>query len=240
MATEAAGTRFRTDLDGSRGFTFSGLPLRPSLEVWLRHDGGDAETGSGIDIGGGLVVSNPLLGLSADVRARMLLVHQAEGFRDRGVSRAFSFDPAPETPLGFLAKVTPSWGGQAESGAEALWGWDTMTGLENGSIAAGGRLAADLSYGLPVGSRFVDTPRIGIGDLRNGTGLPVRLQPRLARPGGVGLRAGPGCPSPRAGEPQRHGSRPRRPLHGALVGPASGPRIIVVEQREHIPQSTPQ
>ena len=161
------------------------MPLRPSLEVGLRHDGGDAETGSGIDIGGGLVVSNPLLGLSADVRARMLLVHQAEGFRDRGVSRAFSFDPAPETPLGFLAKVTPSWGGQAESGAEALWGWDTMTGLANGSIAAGGRLAADLSYGLPVGSRFVDTPRIGIGT--SGTGRDYRFGYSLGLLGREGL-----------------------------------------------------
>ena len=41
-------------------------------------------------LGSGLVVSDPSLGLSADVRVRMLLVHEAEGFRDRGVS---GFDP---------------------------------------------------------------------------------------------------------------------------------------------------
>ena len=177
-ATEAAVARFRTGLEGSRGFIFgSGLALRPSLEVGLRHDGGDAETGAGMDIGGGLVVSNPLLGLSADMRVRMLLVHQAEGFSDRGVSMAFSFDPTPSTPLGFMAKLTPSWGGQAESGAEALWGRDTMTDLANGGHAASGRLAADLSYGMAVGSRFVGTPRIGFGtseygrDYRFGYGL---------------------------------------------------------------------
>ena len=48
-----------------------------------------------MDIGGGLIVSDRLTGLSADVRVRMLLAHQDEGFRDRGMSITFSFDPTP-------------------------------------------------------------------------------------------------------------------------------------------------
>ena len=52
-----------------------GLSLQPSLEVGLRRDGGDAETGAGVDIGGGLIVSDALTGLSADFRVRMLLAH---------------------------------------------------------------------------------------------------------------------------------------------------------------------
>ena len=57
-ATAAAVTRFRTGLEGSRAYTFAGrLSLKPSVEVGLRHDGGDAETGAGMDVGGGLVVS---------------------------------------------------------------------------------------------------------------------------------------------------------------------------------------
>ena len=179
-ATAAAVTRYRTALEASRGYSFRrGLSLQPRLEVGLRRDAGDAETGSGMDIGGGLIVSEPSMGLSADVRVRMLLVHQAEGFRDRGVSMSFSFDPTPSTPLGFMAKVTPSWGGQAESGAQALWGRETMAGMTNGSVASGSRLDADVGYGLPVGSRFVGTPRFGIGtsemgrDYRLGYGLTV-------------------------------------------------------------------
>ena len=177
-ATDAMATRFRTGLEASRGYSFErGLSLQPSLEVGLRRDGGDAETGAGVDIGGGLIVSDALTGLSADVRVRMLLAHQDEGFRERGLSIAFSFDPAPSTPLGFLAKMTPSWGGQATGGTEALWGRDTMTGLANGGHAAGGSLAADLSYGMAVGGRLVGTPRIGFGtsgmgrDYRFGYGL---------------------------------------------------------------------
>ena len=161
-ATRASVTRFRTGLEGSRGFTFgSGLSLTPSLEVGLRHDGGDAETGSGVDIGGGVRVLEPSTGLSVDVRVRMLLVHESEGFQERGMSVSFSLDPTPSTPLGLTARVAPSWGGQATGGAGALWGRETMAGMAHGSVASGNRLDAGAGYGLPVGSRFVGTPRVG-------------------------------------------------------------------------------
>ena len=207
-ATAAAVTRYRTALEASRGYSFRrGLSLQPRLEVGLRRDAGDAETGSGMDIGGGLIVSEPSMGLSADVRVRMLLVHQAEGFRDRGVSMSFSYNPTPSTPLGLVARVTPSWGGQAESGAQALWGRETMAGMTNGSVASGSRLDADVGYGLPVGSRFVGTPRFGLGtsemgrDYRLGYGLTVLQRgamsfdlgidaARRQRPGQVGAEHG--------------------------------------------------
>ena len=179
-ATEATVTRYRTALEVSRGYAFKrGLSLEPSLEVGLRRDGGDAETGAGVDLGGGLVVSDALTGLSADVRIRMLLAHQDEGFRERGISVSLSFDPTPSTPLGFLAKVTPSWGGQARSGAQALWGRETMAGMAHGGVASGSRLEVELGYGLPVGSGLVGTPRFGLGtseygrDYRLGYGLTV-------------------------------------------------------------------
>ena len=179
-ATEATVTRFRTGLEASRGYSFGRrLSLQPSLEVGLRRDGGDAETGAGVDLGGGLIVSDTLSGLSADVRVRTLLAHQDAGFRERGFSVSLSFDPTPRTPLGFLAKVTPSWGGQARSGARALWGRETMAGMAQGGMASGNRLEAELGYGLPVGSRLVGTPRFGIGtseygrDYRLGYGLTV-------------------------------------------------------------------
>ena len=111
-ATAAAVTRFRTGLEGSQDYSFAGrLSLRPSVEVGLRHDGGDAETGAGMDVGGGLVVSDASTGLSVDVRVRMLVVHQAEGFRERGMALSLSYNPTPSTPLGFTARVAPSWGG---------------------------------------------------------------------------------------------------------------------------------
>ena len=161
-ATAAAVSRVRTALEGSRGFTLRGrLSLTPSVEVGLRHDAGDAEQGAGMDIGGGLVLSDTVTGLAVDVRVRMLLVHEAEGFRERGMAVSLSYNPTPRTPLGLTARVAPSWGGQATSGAEALWGRETMAGMAHGGFASGNRLDADLGYGLPVGSRLVGTPRVG-------------------------------------------------------------------------------
>ena len=184
-ATAATVTRFRTGLEGSRGYTLAGrLSLRPSVEVGLRHDGGDAENGAGMDVGVGLVVSDTSTGLAVDLRVRMLVVHQAEGFRERGMALSLSYNPTPSTPLGFTARVAPSWGGEATSGAEAMWGRETMAGLEHGG-SDGTRLDAEVSYGLPVGSRFVGTPRAGVRtseygrDYRVGYGLGVLDRERL-------------------------------------------------------------
>ncbi len=168
-ATEAAVTRFRTGLEGSRAYTLAGrLSLKPSVEVGLRHDGGDAETGAGMDVGAGLVVSDAGSGLAVDVRVRTLVMHQAEGFRERGVALSLSYNPTPSTPLGFVARVAPSWGGQAASGADALWGRQTMGGLAPGGVASGNRLDGEVGYGLPVGSRFVGTPRVGFSTSEHG------------------------------------------------------------------------
>ena len=48
------------------------------------------------------------------------------------------------------------------SGADALWGRDTMEGLGAGGPGSGDRIDAELGYALPVGSRLVGTPRFGV------------------------------------------------------------------------------
>ena len=180
-ASEAGVTRVRTALEGSRGFTLGGrLSLRPSVEVGLRRDGGDAETGAGMDVGGGLVFTDTVTGLSLDLRVRTLVVHQAEGFTERGMSLSFGWDPTPSSPLGLTAKVAPSWGGQAQGGTEALWGGQMAYGMGSHQMyGSGDRVDAELGYGLPVGARFVGTPRVGLAtslygrDYRIGYGLGV-------------------------------------------------------------------
>ena len=185
-ATAAAVTRFRTGLEAARGYALAGrLSLRPSVEVGLRHDGGDAETGAGLDIGGGLVMSDASTGLAVDLRVRMLVMHQTEGFRERGIAFSLSYNPTPSSPLGFTARVAPSWGGEARSGAEAMWGRETMAGLAPRGASDGTRLETEIGYGLPVGSRFVGTPRAGVTrseygqDYRVGYGLRVLNRERL-------------------------------------------------------------
>ena len=72
-----------------------------------------------------------------------------------------SYNPTPSTPLGFAAWVAPSWGGEATSGAQALWGRETMAEMAHGGFAQGSRLDGEVGYGLPVGRRLVGTPRSG-------------------------------------------------------------------------------
>ena len=116
-ATEASVWQRRLGLEGSRPLALGGrLSLRPSVEVGLRYDGGDAETGAGMDVGAGFGFADSGTGLAVDVHVRTLLVHEAEGFSERGVAFSVSYDPTPSTPLGVTARVAPSWGGQAQSG----------------------------------------------------------------------------------------------------------------------------
>ncbi len=91
-----------------------------------------------------------------------------------------SYNPTPSTPLGFMARVAPSWGAEARSGAEALWGRDTMAGLGHGGFAPGNRLDGEVGYGLPVRSRFVGTPRVGFS--ASEYGRDYRLGGRRCRP----------------------------------------------------------
>ena len=189
--TEAVVTRVRTALEASRGYVFGhGIALRPSFEVGLRRDGGDAETGVGADVAASLIASDPLTGLSVDVRVRTLLVHQDEGFRERGVSVSFSYDPTPQTPLGFTARVAPSWGGQAMSGADALWGRDTMEGLGAAGPGSGNQLDAELGYALPVGSRLVGTPRFGVTTSEYGRGYRLGYSLAVVQGGAMSFQFG--------------------------------------------------
>ena len=62
-AAEADTSRLRLILEGSRAFEVgAGGTLTPSLEVGLRHDGGDAETGTGVELGAGLRYADPARG----------------------------------------------------------------------------------------------------------------------------------------------------------------------------------
>ena len=99
---------------------------------------------------------------------------------------------SPKTPLGFTARVAPAWGGDAMSGANALWGRETMGGMgQNHLLGTGGnRLETEMGYGLPLGARFVGTPRVGVRtseyrrDYRFGYGVEVLEQ------GNVNLQLG--------------------------------------------------
>ena len=63
-AANAAVSRLRAALEGSKSMTLRGrLALTPSVEVGFRHDGGDADTGTGMDLRAGLLLTDAGTGL---------------------------------------------------------------------------------------------------------------------------------------------------------------------------------
>ena len=172
-AGEAEVTRLRLGLEGSwRGLAFGGHELTPSAEIGLRHDGGDAETGFGADIGAGLAWSHAGSGIAAEVSARGLLTHEAGGFRDKGIAGSFAWDPDPSGGRGPRLSLTQTMGGSSRGGMDALLGRETLAGLaandNGGDELKNRRLELKLGYGFPVfGERFMATPEFGLG-LSNG------------------------------------------------------------------------
>ena len=119
-ATEAEASRLRLVLEGSRPVALDGGgSFTPSLELGLRHDGGDAETGTGVEVGGRLSYASAW-GLSIEASVRGLLAHEAEDYTEWGASGALRFDPGRQG-RGLTASITPTWG-HAMSGMSRLWG----------------------------------------------------------------------------------------------------------------------
>ena len=177
----------RTGLEGSRPVALGegGATLTPTFEIALRLDGGDAETGMGADLGGGLAFSDPANGLVFESRARALVAHEADGFREWGASLSASWDPRPSTDRGLSVSLTQSWGASPGGGMDALLGRETLADLaandEDGGdgFRASSRLEGELGYGLPAfGGAFTSTPNVGFG-LSDGGARDWRIGWRL-------------------------------------------------------------
>ena len=188
-ASEADVTRVRLALEGSQPVRLGGdAVLTPSLEFGLRHDGGDAETGFGADFGAGLALTAPSRGLSAEIRARGLLTHEADGMREWGVSGTLAWDPAPDSDRGLSLSLSQTVGAQASGGADALLARPTLAGLgtEEDEGPLGRRLDVRLGYGLGgFDDRWTVTPELGLG--LSDTDRELRLGWRLSKRVAAGL-----------------------------------------------------
>ena len=213
-AAQADVTRVRLGLEGSQPLRLGGdAVLTPSLELGVRHDGGDAETGFGADIGAGLALAAPSRGLSAELRARGLLTHEADGMRERGVSGTLAWDPAPDSDRGLSLSLSQTVGAQASGGADALLARPTLAGLgaDEDEGRLGRRLEAQLGYGLGVfDDRWTATPKLGLG--LSDTGRELRLGWRLTERVAAGLAFELGV------EATRREDGAANPEHGLEVG----------------------
>ena len=149
-ATSGATSRARLLLEGSRPFAFGPMrTLTPTLELGVRRDGGDAETGMGVDLGGSLRYADAALGLTAEAGGRYLAAHEDAGYREWGASASIRIDPGV-AGRGLTLSVAPSWGADAAGGAERLWSARDARSLAGHGFDAAMRLRAEVGYGLPA------------------------------------------------------------------------------------------
>ena len=168
--TEGDVTRLRLIVQGERTFEAgNGATFTPSAEVGLRHDGGGAETGTGVEVGAGLRYT--VGAVTIEAQARTLLVHEASGYEEWGMSGAIRVTPSP-SGRGLTLSIAPAWG-RTGSATERLWSAHDARALgADSEFEAKGGLAMDAGYGFGLaGNRGVLTPYAGmtLGDAGNRT-----------------------------------------------------------------------
>ena len=188
VATDADAHRLRVILEGSRALPLAaGRSFTPTVELGVRHDWGDAETGFGLEVGGRVQYADPRLGLTVDAQVRGLVAHEDTDYQEWGASGTLRL--APATGHGLSLTLAPTWGAAA-SGVEGLWSRQTTQGLapQGTPRAQAGRLAADVGYGFPapIGTGLL-TPYVGTV-LADGADRTYRVGTRL-QVTGAGFRS---------------------------------------------------
>ena len=148
---EVVGTasRGRLMLEGAGQIQGLGGVVRPKVEGGVRYDGGDAETGQGFEVGGGLDWARGSLTLQ--VNGRMLVAHADESYEEWGYSGSLVYEPGADG-LGLQMRVGSS-AGAAASGIRNLWALENASGLvRGGAVPFAQRFDAEVGYGIGRGT----------------------------------------------------------------------------------------
>ena len=183
-ATDAEAHRLRLVLEGTRDVTWpEGQRVTPTVEVGVRHDWGDAETGFGLELGGRVQYADPTLGLTLEAAVRGLLAHEDRDYQEWGASGALRIDPGADGQ-GLALTLAPTWGA-ASSGVDGLWSRQTTAGLapQGTRQTPAGRLTAEVGYGVALFDTGLLTPYAGTV-LSDGAARTYRLGTRLRLTGG--------------------------------------------------------
>ena len=107
----------RLGIDLSPSSRLGSIALEPFVEASARRDGGAGQTGSGFELAGGFRASGGLV--RVDAHGRILLLHSAEGYEERGLGVTISVG-RQVADEGLSLSVSPHWGGPATA-TGALW-----------------------------------------------------------------------------------------------------------------------
>ena len=189
--TRLSVNRHRVMLEGAYARRLaSGATLTPSIESGMRYDGGDGETGAGLEVGAGLGYSTGRLAVKVNARGLLARDEDSE-YEEWGLSGSLAFQPRSDGRG--LSMTVGSGKGVTQSGVHALWSRQDAGALARGGAAmnAAQRYQAELRYGLkgPMG-RALWLPYLGTdsGDGARALRMGVRLT--LDHNLGAGLEIG--------------------------------------------------
>ena len=163
---------------------FSGL--EPFAEVSGRLDGGDGQTGTGIEFAGGVRLTESVLGIGLEAKGRVLAVHSVTGYAERGFSLIASVAPSARGQ-GLRLRVAPRWGAPTDGMdmfRSSAAPWDRV---QRWRSRPGWGLDASVAYGFARSSAGMITPfgeltRTGSDEHRVRLGVRYRLAEWAAGP----------------------------------------------------------
>ena len=171
--------RLRFGVEASRTWAFeSGRTLTPFAEAMIRRDDGDGETGTGLEMSGGLRYKSSRVDL--ELRTRTLAVHTAEDYRESAASITARVQPGTHG-RGLSLSIAPHWGAAVQS-TDALWGDDLSDANTARASSNSWALDGSIGYGIGIpGANGVLTP-FGETRLSQKDGPRVRLGTRFGFP----------------------------------------------------------
>ena len=145
-AQDVDAIRVRISVESKQSHTLaSGALYQPSVEVGLRYDGGDGETGGGGEIGGGLLYSNPATRVTLEGRARALL-GSGGNYKEWGISGSLRLQPGADGQ-GLSLTITPGYG-ESQSGIQAFF--DATNKADTATADPRAYIDARIGYGLSL------------------------------------------------------------------------------------------
>ena len=152
----------------------SGASLTLSGEAGLRWDGGDGDTGTGIEMGGTADYHNPATRMKLVATGRALLDHESERKEwGAGVTAGYRLN-SRETGLTYRSSLSH---GQTESGVDSLWD-SRVASRASEDAEPTTRLDAEVGYRL-FGASGLHTPYAGFG-MEEGSKRDYRIGMRYA------------------------------------------------------------
>ncbi|MCY4129552.1 MAG: fibronectin type III domain-containing protein [Gammaproteobacteria bacterium] len=177
-------SRVRLMVESNGSLPWVGGVLTPTLDTGIRYDGGDAETGVGLELSGG--VGYAFGAMRVVLNARVLAAHQDRAYKEWGTGASFVYEPS-NNGRGLSLSLNSNRGVDPQGGG-SLWSQPNASELIQGEslLHATQRFKGQLGYGLEThNSRVLWVPYIGIDEaddahvglqLASGSNLTVDIE----------------------------------------------------------------